>query len=264
MNAFPHKPLNPFIQLDWHGGIFLTGPFPIPGSAFHFSAGVLWLAKLGGDNKNNGETVLANGRPVLSQHHTVKYVVVPHWNVYPFFPVQPNLLIPLLILGSQNKCQFCSLTVQGPDGPIALSIFKYVGINQACNSPVPLPTSLTFNWGTVEIGFTLADFINGILNMAFDALISFIIGKTAGALANRLPRGLLKSQTMSLLGRLGLPKVMRGEGGRFASMSEALVGEAFKSLFGEVAGRGLGATPVGGTATSAIASFSTGLADAIN
>ena len=113
MITFPHKPMNPFVQLDLHDGIFMTGPFPIPGKAFHIGLGMLIMARAGGTNNDNGATVLANGEAVLSQGHAVKRLIIPHWNLYPFTPGQPNLLIPLLILGSQSKCQFSSLTVLG-------------------------------------------------------------------------------------------------------------------------------------------------------
>ena len=30
MKTWPHKKWNPFVHLDFHKGIFLTGPIPVP------------------------------------------------------------------------------------------------------------------------------------------------------------------------------------------------------------------------------------------
>ncbi|GEM_PF-4625412 len=247
MKTFPHKKWNPFVQLDYHKGIFMTGPIPIPGGAWHLGAGILampWIYL--GTAKNNGDTILADGMPIVSRGHEPKYAIVPHWNLFPFTVAQPNIMMPLLILGSSNKCQFAAGTVVGKDGPIAVSIFKYVGINQACNDPCSAPTSLVANWGSVELGFTWGDLLATVLHFAFDSLKSFLEGKLFESLDNLIPKGLLKNQMKSLLGRLGLPKIYRGALGRFASMSENLVGNTItklsSTLYGEVFGGNLGAS----------------------
>lgn len=239
MKTFPHKKWNPFIQLDHHAGIFMTGPIPVPGTAWHFGAGVLALPWIWmGTPKHNECKLFADGMEVVSRGHEPKYLIIPHWNLFPFTIGQPNLLIPLLLLTSTNKCQFAVGSVRGKDGPIAVSIFRYVGINQACQDLCTAPTSLTFNWGTVNLGFTWGDLVAGLLCFAFDSLKSYLEGKMFDALGEKLPKGLFKSQMLALLGRLGLPKRFRGEGGRFASMSERLVGDALKALakaaYGEV------------------------------
>lgn len=245
MQTFPHKKWNPFIQLDFHKGIFLTGPIPVPGGAWHIGGGVLAMPFIYlGTPKHNECKVLANGMEVVSRGHEPKYLIIPHWNLFPppFVPACPNILIPLLLLTSSNKCQFAVGSVVGKDGPIAVSIFKYVGINQACQEFCTAPTSITFNWGTVELGFTLGDLVSSLLCFAFDSLKSFLEYLAFSKLAGFLPKGLFKNQMKSLLGRLGLPKIFRGAGGRFASMSERLVGEgltaAGKALYGEMFGGG--------------------------
>jgi hypothetical protein len=244
VQTFPHKKWNPFVQLDLHDGIFLQPPpvIPIAGKAMHIGAGVLampWIYL--GSPKINDNKVLGDGMELVSRGHEPKYLIVPHLNLFPFTPAQINLMIPLLILGSSSKCVFAVGSVVGKDGPIAVSIFSYVGINQACASPCNMPTSLVVNWGTVILGFTWGDLLAAVLIIAADSLISYIQGKIFDKLFDKfLPKGLFKSQTMAMLRRFNISRVFRGPGGRFASLSESLVGGAAKGVFGLVYGQLLG------------------------
>jgi hypothetical protein len=70
------------------------------------------------------------------------------------------------------------LTVKGPDGPIAVTPLLFVGFNQSCADPCCMPTSTVINWGTVNLGFTMADFWAGVVNIAFDALIEIAIDQS--------------------------------------------------------------------------------------
>lgn len=246
METFPHKKWNPFVQLDLHDGVFLMPPpaIPVAGKAMHIGAGVLampWIYL--GSPKYNDNKVLGDGMELVSRGHEPKYLIVPHLNLFPFTPAQINLLIPLLILGSSSKCVFAVGSVVGKDGPIAVSIFKYVGINQACASPCNMPTSLVVNWGTVVLGFTWGDLLAAVLIIAADSLLSYISGKVFGKLFEKvLPKGLFKGQAMAMLRRLGISRVFRGAGGRFASLSEKLVGDTVQGVFGLVYGQLLGGT----------------------
>ena len=78
--------------------------------------------------------------------------------------------------------------------------------------------------------------------MAFDSLKSYLEYLAFSKLASFIPKGLFKNQMKSLLGRLGLPKIFRGAGGRFASLSERMVSEGLtalgKALYGETFGGG--------------------------
>ncbi len=232
MNTFPHKIVNWFFNIDWHEGIFMTGPIPTLGYAFHVGMGCFITARFLGDNKENNKTILADGHEVVSRKHCPKILIPLHWNIFPFTMGQPNILIPLILLGSESKCQFASLSVVGPDGPIAVSIFKKLGLNQACADPICMPTSFVLNGGTVYIGFTWADFFAGVLSMVVDAIIGFIVGKIAGLLAKVLPKGLAKR----LLGKLNLPKICRGEGGRFVSVSEKAMASSLNIVFNNLLG----------------------------
>jgi hypothetical protein len=221
----------------------LTGPIPVAGAAWHIGAGVLAMPFIYlGTPKYNECKLFADGMEVVSRGHEPKYLIIPHLNLFPLPPATPNLLIPLLLLTSSNKCQFAVGSVVGKDGPIAVSIFKYVGINQSCQEYCTAPFSLCINWGTVELGFTWGDLVATLLCFAFDALKSFLEYLAFKKLSSLIPPGLLKGQMLSLLGRLGLPKVFRDVGGRFASMSTKLVSEGLtavgKAVYGEIFGGG--------------------------
>lgn len=250
MKTWPHKKWNPFVHLDFHTGIFLTGPIPVPGAAWHIGFGALalpWIYM--GSQKYNECKLFADGFEVVSRGHEPKYLILPHWNLFPFTPAQPNLLIPILLLSSANKCQFAVSSVRAKDGPVAVSLFRVVGINQACNEHCSAPTSLCFNWSSVDVGFTWGDLVASLLCFAFDSLKSFIEGKIFGKLFGKLPRGLFKGQMKGLLGLLGLPKVFRGAGGKFASLAEEQVAEGLDALgsviYGELLGGGTTGTALG-------------------
>jgi len=196
--AFPCKITNPFINLDLHDGLFVifAPPFLVPGKAMHAGAGCLVTARAIGENKENNRKILADGLEVVSQGHCVEKIILPHLNLFPFLPVNINTLIPLLLLGAESKCVFASLTVKGPDGPIAVTPLYVVGFNQTCNDPCCLPTSTLLNWGTVDLGFTMADFQAGLMSMAFDALIELAFEFGPDILGKMIPKGLKKQQAI--------------------------------------------------------------------
>ncbi len=266
MNTWPHQKWNPFFQLDYHNGIFLTGPIPVPGGAWHIGFGALilpWIYM--GTQKYNECKLFADGWEVVARGHEPKYLIIPHWNLYPFTPGQPNVLIPLLLLTSANKCQFAVGSVRAKDGPVAVSIFKVVGINQACNEWCSAPTSLCVNWSSVELGFTWGDLVAGLLCFAFDSLKSYLENLAFGWLTGKLPKGLFKGQMKGLLGALGLPKIFRGAGGKFASLSEEMVkktiGAAGAAIYGELFGGGTAGTAVGLDKIDPINMISNGASD---
>lgn len=267
MITFPNKKFNPFIQLDWHDGIFLQPPpvIPLTGSAAHIAAGILAMPWIGlGINKNNGDTILADGMPIVSEGHQPAYLLVPHLNLYPFTPAQINLMIPFLILTSTNTCMMSAGSVVGPDGPIAVSVFQYVGLNQGCTdaaaqtkipsksmSNVPkavpivfalIPNSLVVNWGTVHIGFTLADLVRFIastlLNFAIDRIFARYFKKFQDRFRIRvrpkidelLPDDMLKNAFKNTLKRMNLPTVGRAANGQFMSISGAMADQSHSIL----------------------------------
>jgi hypothetical protein len=202
--AFPHKKNNPLFNFDLHDGYFVVPgvPLPVPGKAMHLGVAALaapWLRA--GTLKGNGDKLLENGTPIISRGHEVKYCIVTHVNLVPFPPTSPNLLIPLLIGASSSKCLFSNPRVRGKDGPLALSILLYVGVNQGCNDPANFPTSRVINWSHVKVGWTTGDLLAWAFMVAWDAGTSFAVNKVFRRLTNagkgwlpslgkRLPQGL--------------------------------------------------------------------------
>lgn len=259
MITFPYKKYNPFVQFDWHDGIFLQPPpiIPITGSALHIAAGVLampwwWLGK----KLSNEDKLLADGMPIVSEGHQPAHLLLPHINVWPFVPVQLNLMIGFLILDSTNTCAMSASSVVGRDGPIAISIFRYVGLNQGCTdagaqtkiasktiSDIPkgiptafalIPNSLVVNWGTVHVGFTLGDLVRFIaktllgfaVQKIFDRYLKklqdlFTI-KIRPKIEDLLPNSMMKNAFKNILRKLGGPLVGRAGDGKFMSISEAM------------------------------------------
>ena len=190
----------------------------------------------GGTDKENDGKLLADGLEVLCRGHEVQHWVLPHWNYYP--PLPFNALIPVLILGSSDKCQFASLSVLGKDNdPVAVSIFSYLGFNQACNDPFCFFNSLVVNWGTVRIGFTLGDFFAGIFLMGFDAAVDVMIGEVAGWMTGKIPNGLLQSAILT-------EDIMRGFSDALLDTAiffeKKLAGELFNEITKRIIAIGLG------------------------
>lgn len=259
METFPHKTLNPFITFDLHDGPFVAppAPLPVPGKAIHIGAGVLILAYGIGTNKDNKGEVYADGLRVISRGHTVKHVVVPHLNLYPFTPFQPNVRIYSLIWKSTNACKLAVYSVSGPHEEIAVSLpgVKYIGLNEACNDQ-PLKavgfTSIVINWGTVILGFTIWDLLRSIFDHYMQMLINYVCSKLSDKfmkwlknskwfkkLQEKLAKSFLKKVVKSVLGVFGKSKVYRDAMGRFASVSERIIKDAVDTAVGKATDKAL-------------------------
>lgn len=242
--TWPHKKWNPFRQLDPHTGIFLTVPIPLAGYAAHLSAGVLaipWMGGFFGENKNNEDKVLADGMPIVSREHEPKVLVAPHINLFPFVPATPNVLIPLLLLGSSSKCEFAVGSVQAKDGAVAVSIGRWNGVNLSCDDPFNLPTCETFNWGTVILGMTKGDMVAGFLLIGFDLLKSWIENAVFGKVFEKLlPRGALKGQMTSLLDWRKIPTIFLDDAGKPDLLPGSLGADTLEGLFKYIYGKTVG------------------------
>jgi hypothetical protein len=275
--AYPHRKWNFFVNIDVHDGYFVAppAPLPVPGKAWHVGAGVFAaaFAQLEGGTglgvlKGNDGKVTQNSWAIVSRGHEVRYCVYPHINVKPFPPSQPNVLIPLLILGSSSKCLFANVRVRGKDGPIALSMLAFLGLNQACGDPCNYPTSFVINWSHVKVGWRLGDLVVWLFLVGWDAASSGITSKLfskhtgpkmrkAGelgqrvvqravqrfpALGKRMPRGLQRAfsngvRTIAQRLNPGAGKDGKTPESVFVKTAETV----FKALFGEMFGGQFGA-----------------------
>lgn len=228
METWPSNILDVFIQLDWHSGLFFTlipfSPVPFPVAAVHASIGSHIIPELSsgghlGESKSNGLTVIADHVPLVSRGHECAHIVGPHLNWG--FPFVVNSLIPFLILGSSTKCEFAVGSVRCSDGPLAVSLFKVLGLDWSCQDVgiaykgignIGLYAPLSFvikNGSTVIVGFTSGDLVASLICAMFDSalqmLMSFFTNKAVGKISDTLFKGLLKSQTMALIRKIGLP-----------------------------------------------------------
>lgn len=215
MITFPHKKSSNdwIVQMDIHDGVFV-GPMipPFPFKGLHVGGGSLGRS-MPGSAKANAYTVKADGQFVVSRGHEVKGTISPHMNIMPPPPLI-NLKVPFLESGSSSKCQFAVSSVEGPDGPIAASVFPGVGFNMACNDPVSLPTSLVSTSGTVTVGLTAGDIAASIALAAGEAVVEFGVGKLLGkavdvAAAQVLPKPDASAVAKDLAAELSLEDVQR-------------------------------------------------------
>jgi hypothetical protein len=202
MIGFPHKKMNVGVNLDRHSGLFVLMPAAIPSpvtSGLHVGIALLKTPFKGlGSNKGNGSKILADGQPVVSRGHEVKYTILPHLNVLPPPPLI-NILVPLLIVGSSSKCQCSASKVQCTDGPLAISmIMGYLGINSACADPFTMPTSLVPNWGTVNVGFTLGDIVAAVVLFVLEAVTSYICDRLTGRFSKWAGKALAEKLAASI------------------------------------------------------------------
>lgn len=204
MYSFPQHILDPFIQFDNHVGLMLT-PFPVSMPGIHFSAGSLIQAMVLGKSKDSGWTILADGIPVVARNHEVAHTVFPHINLGPF-----DILMPLQILFSSNKCILAATKVEVTDGPLAVTLpgVRVIGLNQACNDPFNLPTCMTFTYSTVLVGVSWLDLLIALALVVLDILIGKLLGwlskKLGGMLNKALDRvfpGLRKTVFMAIMRR---------------------------------------------------------------
>ena len=271
MDTFPKKPFYNIVTLDRHEGIFLMVSqmfFPpvLPGIAWHIGfAKEDWSHNdpMGTDMWN--EDVKADGVSIASRGNS-PWPVVPHWNLFPYpgIPVNPNVLIPLLILFSRSKSFIAVGSVIAQKGPIAVMLpgVKVIGINMACADPFPMPIiNVVFvGQSTVILGFTLGDLLAALLQWAIDIALAYlmkVLGKAAGKLfkfakgkagswlTSKFPAGLmnkvgnflegkggpglLKRLQLNALGKLGLPKVFNQPG-----IPKTALGKLDNAIFGKL------------------------------
>jgi len=202
MAAFPVlNTIQPFAGCDMH----LTIPPPPPAPPPHTPHVVVWVVGL--SQKMNFLGMAVGTSKANSPESGVGRPVVAGWGYacarahdggpHPGH-IWPNLLLPLILLGSSSKHEFASGTVLTPKGEMAVGVAWVVDLALDCwDVPYPpLPTGITVTAAnTVRAGFTWADFFRGLIHMVVDAAITWAIGmafsKAGGAFASRMGYGSL-------------------------------------------------------------------------
>jgi hypothetical protein len=213
--------IQPIVGVDMHKTI--PPPSPVPPFAPHV---IVWGE--GWSQKTGFMWALANSKAASPESAVAKPVALcwgyaigrghdagPHPG-----HVWPNILLPLVLLGSGSKSEFASGTVSHPQGNMAIAVAMFVNLNLDCQDfPIPpLPTGVVMAmFSTVEAGFTLGDFLGGLFSMLIDMAITWV-------------SGLICAGIMSALSAAG-----RGLAGAFRSMFN---GGGFLAAFGRGFGRG--------------------------
>ncbi|MFO0619128.1 MAG: hypothetical protein U0414_41450 [Polyangiaceae bacterium] len=210
-DTFAKKPYNIIASLDQHDGIFLMSTPPVPpilgGRAWHIGAAVENMSRFGLGLDRWNDDVKFDGDPVCSVLNSA-WPILPHLNLFmpPFTPNNPNLLIPLLLIGSKSSNILSVGSVVAKKGPIAVTIpfVKFVGVNNACNDPLLMPTSVVVHFGsTVVLGFTLGDLVAAALQYGSQVVVDQIL-RLAGKRAGRAWRSFRPPNPNGLFSRLGL------------------------------------------------------------
>ncbi|HEX2660031.1 MAG TPA: hypothetical protein VHU40_17225 [Polyangia bacterium] len=130
--------------------------------------------------------------------------------------IWPNVLLPLIMLGSGSKAEFGSGTVKlavspqgGGSADFAINVAYVMNMNLDCQDfPVPpLPTGFCFTIHyNVLAGFTLSDFLRGLVQMLFDMALTWLVGCAcaglsalmSGAIAAVMGKGALAAMGSSM------------------------------------------------------------------
>jgi hypothetical protein len=158
--------------------------------------------------------------------------------------IWPNILLPIIMLGSGSKAEFGSGTVKlavskagGGSADFCVNVAYIMNMNLDCQDfPVPpLPTGFCFTIHyNVLAGFTLMDFLRGLVQMAFDMAATWAVGGIcaglgalmSGAIAAVMGKGAVAAMGASLKGAFslgGASTIMADGAGRLLSNGRLFV-----------------------------------------
>lgn len=110
----------------------------------------------------------------------------------------PNLLMPLLIMGSTSKAEFGSGTVKvgtaGGPKDMAVNVGQAINFNLHCQEfplpPTPSGFAIAVNYN-VRAGFALMDFVRGLIQMGLDMAITWAVSALCTSLMGSI-KGVLE------------------------------------------------------------------------
>lgn len=115
----------------------------------------------------------------------------------------PSLLTPLDMIFSASVSYFASSRYKVEGEPAACALLFNFNPNLNCGSPFPFSVGVVIAITTHYVSMTWGDFLGGLLSFAIDfalqCALSWIIGKGAGAIANRIAPPLLSKQAAKAL-----------------------------------------------------------------
>jgi hypothetical protein len=159
--------------------------------------------------------------------------------------IWPNILLPLIMLGSASKAEFGSSKVKiavsataGNSADMGVNVAYVMNLNLDCyDSPLPpCPTGFAFTLNyTVYAGFSLKDFFHGFLQMLADSFITWGVGMICSGLGSVLS-DLLSGEGNLILKNLGnllefdTAKVLMNDGAGFFASSGRLFADGWGAV----------------------------------
>ncbi|MBA3697938.1 MAG: hypothetical protein H0W78_03580 [Planctomycetes bacterium] len=165
----------PMLGGDFHDTIPPPGPVVVP-SIPHFVAANLVIGPWGALTGKSQPDVISAATGITLLRTTDIGPLVPHISA-------PHYLLPVLLLGSASKSEFGATSVMTANGPVAVCVASVVNFNLNCHgTPVPpLPTGVVIGMTTHFTGFTLGDFLAGVLCMVMDSAVQYGLNRIMGS-----------------------------------------------------------------------------------
>jgi hypothetical protein len=98
----------------------------------------------------------------------------------------PSVTLPVEMLFSSSKSHFSSSRYQAAGQQVSCALLVYVNPNLNCGTPCPTPTGMVAAITTHMVDMTWGDVFAGLLAMAADALIQFLLNKLGSFLGGKL------------------------------------------------------------------------------
>lgn len=246
------KHWDPMIGLDFHMAINPGGPpplfvTPVPMTP-HVVAGVLMWGPWGLLGKGKSEPSVRTFHGDVMLRGTDMGYLIPHISIPP-----TNLLMPVWTGLSSSKSEFSVASVRCADGPVAIAILVFIGVNLDCQGttiPVDLPTGRIIAVNTHFAGFTFGDFVAGIVMMGIDIAISAFTGWVGSGLGKAL---------MKTIGRRLISPIVKRVFGESVEeiISPQLVRRIMNTIGGKIVGSAVSeidnrAAPGDGSVTDAL------------
>ena len=165
----------PMLGCDFHDTIPPPGPVVVP-KIPHFVSANLMIGPWGALTGKARPDVISAAAGITLLRTTDIGPLVPHISA-------PHYLLPLLILGSASKAEFGATSITTPDGPVAVCVASVVNFNLNCHGTAvpPLPTGVVLGMTTHFTGFTLGDFLSGLLCMVMDSAVQYVLNRVMGS-----------------------------------------------------------------------------------
>jgi len=168
------KHFHPMLGVDLHDTIPPPGPAVVPNIP-HYVVAAMQLGPWGAvTGKSRTDVLTASYGKTMIRGTDIGFLI-PHIS-------SPHYLLPVIIIGSASKSEFGASSVITADGPVAVAILLFVGVNLNCcgKSCPPLPLGRVLAFTTHMTGFTLGDFFAGLITMVVDGAVQYGLNQIFG------------------------------------------------------------------------------------